>query len=103
MWADMIYTIPVASVLTIAKLEDDTEVKGDMQDAMAGLIAKYLPSGSITMVKNEEIIAIINTVYPKGTSLWTILDGIMATFGLRIEFKPMTDKCIRFMLVKSKE
>lgn len=103
MWSDMIYMIPVASVLSIAKLEEDTELKGDLQEELIRLIKEYLPSDSITMVKNEEIISSIDMVYPKGANLWTILDTIMASFNLSFEFRPMIDKRIRFTLIRKDE
>lgn len=103
MWSDMVYMIPIASVLSIAKLEEDTELKGDLQEELIRLIDEHFPSGTIEMVKNEEIISAIDMVYPKGTNIWTILDTIMATFDLTFEFKPMIDKRIRFMLIQKIE
>lgn len=103
MWSDMIYLIPVASVLSMAELKEDTELKGDLQEELIRLIGEYLPSGSIAMIKNEEIISAVDMTYPKRTNLWTILDTIMANFGLSLSFKSLTDRKIQFVLVPNSD
>lgn len=81
MWSNLLYMIPVASILYDCTVNEEIKMEGDLGDEIERLFKTYLKDSKLKFV-NKGIHATIYATYPAGTNLWTIIDGIIVRFKL---------------------
>lgn len=83
MWANLMYLIPVASVLSQYKLSEEFKMEGDLLEELDRLLKTVHCTTKLKLEKTK-IKCQISATYPKGTSVWTIFDGIMQRYHLNV-------------------
>lgn len=81
MWSKLVYMAPVLSILSKIEITEDVKMEGRVDEEIRRVFEPYLKTTRLVLVR-KPIHARVIADYPKGTSLWTILDGIMALFHL---------------------
>lgn len=81
MWANLLYMLPVASILSECIVEEEIKMEGELSEELDRLFKAYIPHSKLRFVK-KPLHAHISATYPAGTSLWTIFDTIIARFHL---------------------
>lgn len=86
-WSRQIAMLPVIAMMATVIVPEEIKMEGDLQDEFSKLLKKYMPN--MRFRRNNGIVAYINTTYPEQSNLWTILDGILNRYHLRLEFTPI--------------
>lgn len=81
MWSNLLYMLPVISVLYNCTVNEEIKMEGNVGDELERIFSKYLINSKLKLAKTN-IHATIHATYPSGTNLWTIVDTIMARFHL---------------------
>lgn len=81
MWSNLLYMIPVSSILYDCVADEEVKMEGHLGDELEKLFKKYLGKSKLKFV-NKGLHANIYATYPAGTNLWSIVDGIIARFHL---------------------
>lgn len=81
MWSNLLYMLPVASILYNCTIDEEIKMEGDLGEELTKLFKKYLSNSKLKFFK-KNLHATIYATYPTGTNLWSILDGIMTRFHL---------------------
>lgn len=81
MWSNLLYMLPVTSILYNCTINEEIKMEGDLGDELERVFNKYLVNSKLRFV-NKGLHATIYATYPSGTNLWSIVDGIMARFQL---------------------
>lgn len=81
MWSNLMYMLPVTSILYNCVIDEEIKMEGNVADELERIFSKYLVNSRLKLAKTN-IHANIYFTYPAGTNLWTILDTIMARFHL---------------------
>lgn len=81
MWSNLLYMLPVTSILYNCTVNEEVKMEGNVSDELQKVFKKYLVNSKLKLAKTT-IHANIYANYPTGTNLWTIVDGIMARFHL---------------------
>lgn len=100
MWSNLLYMLPVSSILYNCTIPEEIKMEGNVGDELEKLFKKYLVNSKLKYV-NKTIHANIYATYPAGTNLLTILDGIMARFHLMIYINEKDKDDILFELQES--
>lgn len=93
MWANLMYLIPVASVLSQYKLSEEFKMEGDLLKELDRLL-KSVNCTTKLRIEKTKLRCRIDTTYPKGTSVWTIFDGIMQRYHLNVIITSQKDDSI---------
>lgn len=81
MWSNLMYMLPVTSILYNCTINEEVKMEGNVGDELQRIFNKYLVNSKLKLAKTN-IHANIYSTYPAGTNLWTILDTIMVRFHL---------------------
>lgn len=81
MWSNLLYMAPVASILSKCVVDEEIKMEGNLSEELQKLFKKYAKNPNFRFIKTK-ISAKVYATYPIGTSLWTILDGVMTLFHL---------------------
>lgn len=81
MWSNLIYMLPVSSILCECAIDEEIKMEGNVGDELIRVFKKYMTNPRLKLEKIK-IHATIHATYPKGTTLWTIVNGIMTRFHL---------------------
>lgn len=100
MWSNLLYILPVASILYDCTITEEIKMEGDLSEELDKLFKKYLPNSKLKLHKSH-IHATIHSTYPAGTNLWSILDGIMTRFHLMAYVDERNSNCIILKLEES--
>lgn len=93
MWANLMYLIPVAAILSQYKLDEEFKMEGDLLNELDRLLEKVHCTTKLKIEKTR-LKCRINATYPKGTSVWTILDGIMQRYHLNVIITSQKDDSV---------
>lgn len=100
MWSNLIYLAPVAAIISTVHITEPAALDGDLQDELIWLFTKYISPTKLSFIRNKNLKATINTSYPEGTSLWTILDSTMQRMHLTIEIQAPTPDSLTIELME---
>lgn len=81
MWSNLMYMLPITSILYNCVVNEEIKMEGNVGDELEKIFNKYLVNSRLKLAKSK-IHANIYSTYPAGTNLWTILDTIMVRFHL---------------------
>lgn len=81
MWSNLLYMLPVTSILYNCVINEEVKMEGDLGDELERIFKTYLINSKLKFV-NKGLHANIYATYPAGTNLWSIIDGIMVRFQL---------------------
>lgn len=85
MWSSVVYLFPIATILSKVTVEDEIVMDGDLYQEFNSLICKYVPPDQFVLLPNPELKLTANLRFPKGTTLWSILDSILVRYHLTAE------------------
>lgn len=97
MWSNLLYMLPVTSILYNCTINEEIKMEGDLGDEIERIFKKYLINSKLKFV-NKGLHATIYATYPAGTNLWSIIDGIMVRFQLIAYIDERDDNNILFQL-----
>lgn len=100
MWSNLVYMLPAASIMSKYAVDDEVAMHGDLMEELEKLFVRYLKNTNLEL-KKTNLRMTINAVYPKGTTIWTILDGIIVRFHLMVYLKEEKDGRIILSLEES--
>lgn len=100
MWSNLLYMIPVSSVLYNCVVDEEIKMEGNLGDELERVFKTYLKNSRLKFV-NKGLHANIYGTYPAGTNLWSILDGIIVRFHLIAYIDERGDGDILFHLEES--
>lgn len=81
MWSEQIYILPIAAFLMEYDLAEDIKMEGELMNELDILLQNNVPSSNFKFLKSS-IKAKINTAYPSGTNIWTIVNEIRHRYHL---------------------
>lgn len=81
MWFNLLYMLPVSTILYNCVINEEIKMEGNLGDELTKLFKTYLVNSRLKLAKLK-IHANIYATYPAGTNLWTIMDGIITKFHL---------------------
>lgn len=82
MWANMIYFMPIATMLSVHKVDEDVQLDGDLGTEVRKLVSKYITEDKLIFLVDPKLNATIHLSYPKDSNLWTIFDSILQRYHL---------------------
>lgn len=81
MWSNMMYMLPVASILSMYEIKEEIKMEGDLLTELDHLL---LMSKCVSNFKIEksDLKCKVSLTYPAGSNLWTIIDSIINRYRL---------------------
>lgn len=97
MWANLMYMIPVASVLSQYQLTEEFKMEGDLLEELDRLL-KVVHCNTKLRIEKTNLKCRIDATYPEGTSVWTVFDTIMQRYHLNVIITSLKDDSVAISL-----
>lgn len=81
MWANLIHVLPAATILSAYETKEEFKMEGNLLSELDRLFTLTVDIEKLKLKKNGPKCT-INTIYPAGSNLWTIVDGILVRYQL---------------------
>lgn len=100
MWSNLLYMLPVSNILYNCVVDEEIKMEGNLGDELNKVFKKYLVSSKLKYI-NKPIHATVYATYPSGTSLWTIVDSVIARFRLNVYIDQKNKNSVLFYFEES--
>lgn len=97
MWANLMYLLPVATVLSQYELPEEFKMEGDLLTELDRLL-RFVGCSEKFKIEKSRLKCRVDATYPKGTSVWTIFDGIMRRYHLNVFITSQKDDRVTISL-----
>lgn len=100
MWSNLMYFLPIATILASYSVDEDTHLEGKLETDFPRFVQKHVHVDQLRIVMDSKISAEMNLDFPARTSIWTIFDSVMHRYHLMPEIKADPDGAVVVTLRK---
>lgn len=97
LWANLMYLLPVATLLSQYELPEEFKMEGDLLTELDRLL-RFVGCSEKFKIEKSRLKCRVDATYPKGTSVWTIFDGIMCRYHLNVFITSQKDDRVTISL-----